>query len=68
MAGPIISISLREYTSYSLVCRPSSYGGNNLKLTLCAAAAHPVTVGGKVLGATGYSKQEVATGGGSDME
>ncbi|XRM42796.1 hypothetical protein ABZX51_006010 [Aspergillus tubingensis] len=32
------------------------------------SAAHPVTVGGKVLGATGYSKHEVATGGGSDKE
>lgn len=62
MAGPIVPISLREFTSYSLVCRSSSYGGNNLELTLCDAAAHPVTVRGKVLGATGYSKHEVASG------
>ncbi|GLA50101.1 hypothetical protein AnigIFM63604_006123 [Aspergillus niger] len=35
------------------------------RLYFVLTAAHPVTAGGKVLGATGYSKHEVATGGGS---
>lgn len=68
-AGPTIPISLQDCISYSLVRWSSEYqsasGGHDLKLTLYVAAAHPVTAGGKVLGATGYSKHEVATGGGS---
>lgn len=63
MDGPTIPISLQECILYSLVRGLSgTHNRHNLSNTNLIAA-HPVPVGGKVLKATGYSKDAVSSGG-----